>query len=75
MVMVLSLWVPVAIAHTASSADHQPSARELIDGIKHFESTIGLPKTRNFETNADTVKSYYRCYYTVPWSCLNPTMS
>jgi hypothetical protein len=64
--MALSLLTPSALAQTSSSVDHPRPARELIDGIKDFETTIGLPKTRNFEDNADTVKSYYRCYYTGP---------
>ena len=62
--MALSLLTPSALAQTSSSVDHPRPARELIDGIKDFESTIGLPKTRNFVDNADTVKSYYRCYFT-----------
>ena len=50
--MALSLLTPSALAQTSSPVDHPRPARELIDGIKDFESTIGLPKTRNFEDNA-----------------------
>jgi hypothetical protein len=63
-VLGLALFTPAAIAQTGSPTDQPPSARGLIDGIKNFESTIGLPKTRNFEHDSDTVQSYYRCYYT-----------
>ncbi|HZT31062.1 MAG TPA: aminopeptidase [Bryobacteraceae bacterium] len=40
--------------------------RELIDGMKDFESKLGFPKTRNFGRDSETLKAYYRCYYTGP---------
>jgi hypothetical protein len=43
-----------------------PPTRELIDGIRDFENTLGVGKTGNFERGSNTIKAYYRCYYTGP---------
>lgn len=58
-VLAAMLFAAAGIAQTGA-----PAPRDLIDGIKTYEGTLGMSKTGNFEHDADTVKSYYRCYYT-----------
>lgn len=55
-----------AMAQTTSTADPPSGARELIEGIKGLEESVGLRKAPSFERDSDTIKSYYRCYYTGP---------
>ncbi len=69
----VTLWaLPALLAYVVAGidqppeADHPSTAQELIDGIKGFERSAGLPRARSFEQESDTVKSYYRCYYTGP---------
>jgi hypothetical protein len=57
-VLIVSAW--------CAQADGPPPARELIDGIKDYESTLGFKKTRNFDRDSATLNAYYRCYYTEP---------
>ncbi len=69
----VSLWaLPALLVYVVAGiaqppeADHPSTVQELIDGIKGFEKSAGLPQTRSFEQESDTIKSYYRCYYTGP---------
>ena len=43
-----------------------PNTRELVDGIKNYETSVGFKKTGNFEHTSPALKAYYRCYYTGP---------
>ena len=69
----VSLWaLPALLSYVVAGiaqppeADHPSTAQELIEGIKGFERSAGLPQARSFEQESNTVKSYYRCYYTGP---------
>jgi hypothetical protein len=49
-----------------AQTDEPRPARELIEGIKDYESTLGFTKTHNFDRDSATLRAYYRCYYTEP---------
>ena len=37
---------------------------ELVSEMKELQESLGFPRTGNFKKHSESVKAYYRCYYT-----------
>lgn len=57
------VFVTTVLAFAASGAEPR-SPQEIINGLKEFQRSLGIPETGNFQGRSEAREAHFRCYYT-----------